>query len=194
MTLFSRSVIAAAALAVPVAAQLIWESLGDRTSGHALFAVSQLLGWGLIASIVRRGAARHPGTVATRAGRVGSRILLAGCVLQMLFAIVYGATGVFAGEPLEASFVLFLLGFLAVFVGGLMWGWRLLRGEDSRLAGVGVLATSVLGFLAIAVSHDPWHDVFLLSSYAAWVLVGRGLEAPAEPRRKRSSEVSAESR
>ena len=179
MTLLSRSVIAAAALAVPVAAQLIWESLGDLAAGHALFAVSQLLGWGLIASIVRQGVARHPGTVATRAGRVGTRILLAGCVLQMLFGLVYGATGAFAGEPLEASFVLFLLGFLAVFVGGLMWGWRLLRGEVSRPAGIGVLATSVLGFLAIAVAHDPWHDMFLLSSYAAWVLVGRGLQEKA---------------
>ena len=33
---------------------------------------------------------------------------------------------------------------------------------------VGMLATAVLGFLAMAVGSDPFHDIFLLSSYAAW--------------------------
>jgi hypothetical protein len=37
---------------------------------------------------------------------------------------------------------------------------------------VGVLATAILGFLAMAVGGDPFHDVFLLSSYAAWAVVG----------------------
>ena len=147
-----------------------------------------------MASVVRDGAGRHPETSSTRAGRIGRRLLLSGCALQVLFALVYGGSAVVDGEPVEASFLLFLLGFLATFVGGFIWGPALLRAGLAHLAGVGVLATAVLGLLAIAVGVDPFHDMFLLTSYAAWVLVGRGLEAPAQPKRKRSSEVSAASR
>ena len=35
----------------------------------------------------------------------------------------------------------------------------------------------LLGALAMMVGSDPFHDVFLLSSYAGWVLVGRGFAA-----------------
>ena len=192
MSLTVRAVLAALALVVPVSAELIWPSLGD--SGHLLFAVTQLVGWCLVATVVRDGAGRLPETSTTRAARVGRRLLLAGCALQMLFALVYGGSAAIDGEPAEASFLLFLLGFLATFVGGLVWGPALLRAGLAHLAGVGVLAMAVLGFLAIAVGADPFHDVFLLSSYAAWVLVGRGLDAPARSTTSRSGEVSAASR
>ncbi len=192
MSLTLRSVLAALLLVVPVSAELIWPSLGD--SGHLLFAAAQLIGWFLVATVVRAGAGRNPESTSTRAGRVGRRLLLSGCALQMLFALVYGGSAVIDGEPAEASFLLFLLGFLAIFVGGVVWGPALLRAGLAHLAGVGVLATAVLGFLAIAVGADPFHDLFLLSSYAAWVLVGRGLDAPARPTTKRSGEVSAASR
>ena len=192
MSLTLRAVLAALVLIVPVSAELIWPSVGD--SGHLLFAVSQLIGWFLVATVVREGAGRHPETNQTRAGRLGRRLLLGGCSLQMLFALVYGGTAAAAGEPAEASFLLFLLGFLGIFAGGLGWGRALLRAGLARLAGVGVLACSVLGFLAIAVGVDPFHDMFLLSSYAAWVLVGRGLEAPRRAMSERSGEISAASR
>jgi hypothetical protein len=192
MSLTLRSVLATLLLAVPVSAELIWPSLGD--SGHLLFAVAQLVGWFLVGTVLRAGAGRHPGSTSTRAGRLGRRLLLSGCVLQMLFAVVYGGSAVIGGEPAGASFLLFLLGFLATFVGGVLWGPALLRTGRARLAGVGVLATAVLGFLAIAVGTDPFHDLFLLSSYAVWVLVGRGLDVPARSDTKRSGEVSAGSR
>ena len=192
MTLTLRAVLAALALIVPVSAELIWPAVGD--SGHVFFAAAQLVGWFLVATVVRDGASRHPETSSTRSGRVGSRLLLSGCALQILFALVYGGSAVIQGEPAEASFLLFLLGFLATFVGGVVWGPALLRAGLARLAGIGVLATAVLGLLAIAVGVDPFHDVFLLSSYAAWVLVGRGLEAPAHRKAMRSSEFSAGSR
>ncbi len=187
MSLVARSAIAALLLAVPVAAELVWSSFGD--TGDLLFAVSQVLGWLLVASVVFDGGRRYAAG-APRIGRVGWRLLLAGCSLQALFGVVYGATAAIGGEPLEASFVLFMLGFLAIFVGGLMWGRSLLRGSGSRLAAWGVIATSVLGFLAIAVGVDPFHDIFLLSSYAAWVLVGRGLDEVAPV----AAEVSVASR
>ena len=192
MSLTLRAALAALVLIVPVSAELIWPSVGD--SGHLLFAAAQLIGWVLVATVVRDGAGGHPETSSTRGGRVGRRLLLSGCALQVLFALVYGASAVIDGEPAEASFLFFLLGFLATFVGGVVWGPALLRAGLPRLAGVGVLATAVLGLLAIAVGVDPFHDVFLLSSYAAWVLVGRGLDAPARLKRERSSEVSAASR
>jgi len=188
MSLAVRSAIAALLLAVPVAAELVWPSFGDE---DLLFAVSQVLGWLLLASVVLEGGRREV-SGAGRSGRVGWRLLLVGCSFQALFGVVYGATAAIEGEPMEASFVLFMLGFLAIFVGGLMWGRSLLRGSGSRLAAWGVIATAVLGFLAIAVGMDPFHDVFLLSSYAAWVLVGRGLEAPATE--ATTAEVSASSR
>jgi len=191
MSLTLRAVLAAVVLIVPVSAELIWPSVGD--SGHLLFAVAQLIGWFLVATVVRDGARRHPETNATRAGRMGRRLLVGGCALQMLFGLVYGGTAAIDGEPAEASFVLFLLGFLAIFVGGVVWGRALLRTGLARLAGAGVLATAVLGFLAIAVGADPFHDMFLLTSYAAWVLVGRGLEVQAQTVTDRSGEVSAAS-
>jgi len=191
MSLTLRAALAAVVLIVPVSAELIWPSVGD--SGHVVFAAGQLIGWVLVATVVRDGAGRNPETSSTRAGRVGRRLLLVGCAVQVLFTLVYGGSAVIDGEPAEASFLLFLLGFLATFVGGVVWGPALLRAGLPRLAGLGVLATAVLGLLAIAVGVDPFHDVFLLSSYAAWVLVGRGLDAPAQ-RMERASEVSAASR
>lgn len=180
MSLVVRSALAALVLIVPVAAQLVWPSFDD--SGHLVFAASQILGWLLVTTVVRDGAGRHPSLGHTRGSRVGMRLLLAGCALQVTFGLVYGGTALLDGEPLEASFVLFLVGFLALFVGGVTWGPGLLRSGLSRTAGLGALATAVLGLLAMLVGTDPWHDVFLLSSYAAWVLVGIGLEQPARSR------------
>ncbi len=76
-------------------------------------------------------------------------------------------------------FVAFLLGFLALTAGGVIWGVRLRRNRRAAPAGAGLLAVAVLGFLAMALGMDPFHDVFLLSSYAAWVAVGMGAERAA---------------
>ena len=83
----------------------------------------------------------------------------------------------------------FLLGFLALFVGGLAWGTSLLR-SGASMAGGGLLATAVAGSsLAMLVGMVPWHDVFLLSSYAAWTLVGRGFDAIPARRVPRADRV-----
>ena len=57
MTLTLRAVLAALALIVPVSAELIWPAVGD--SGHVFFAAAQLVGWFLVATVVRDGASRH---------------------------------------------------------------------------------------------------------------------------------------
>ena len=169
-TLGPRAIVAAGALIIPVVAELIWPSFGD--SGHLVFAICQLIGWVLVASIVVDVHRLFPSLSTRRGGRVGRRILLTGCSLQILFALAYGATAAVSGEPNEAAFVLFLAGFLAQLVGGIVW-WRAMGTEPRlRVTRIVVLATAVLGFLAMAIGNDPFHDIFLLSSFAAWAAVG----------------------
>ena len=177
MSLSLRSLVAALLLIVPVSAELAWpSSFGHR--GDLTFAASQVVGWLLLASVVRDGARRDPELYEPGAGRRGRRLLLAACFLQISFALLYGATAATSGEPLEASFVLFLLGFLAQFAGGLTWS-RALGRAGLRAARVGMLTATVTGVLAMLVASDPFHDVFLLASYAAWAVVGAGLEPHA---------------
>ena len=169
-TLAPRAIVAAGALIIPVVAEMVWPSFGD--SGHQVFAMCQLIGWVLVASIILDVDRLFPSLRSTRGGRVGRRVLLVGCGLQILFALAYGATATVSGEPNEASFVLFLAGFLAQLTGGIVWWLAMRREPRLRLTRIGILATAVLGFLAMAVGNDPFHDIFLLSSYAAWAAVG----------------------
>lgn len=171
MSATNRSGLAATVLAVPVLAEIAWPDPFDSTSGQVFFAASQLVGWALLASVVL-GAPAAARSASPRARGV----VLAGCTLQVVFATVYGATA-FDGEPLEASFVAFMLGFVALLVGGLVWATRLRRTAHGRVAATGLLATAVLGALAILVGSDPFHDICLVSSYAAWIVVGRGFDA-----------------
>ena len=170
MSLTSRSAVAATVLIVPVAIELAWPPFGDNAAGLVVFAVSQLAGWLLLFSVCR--AVGAPGT---RVAGFGRRSVLVGCVSQMLFAASFGLTAL-DGEPWERSFAFFLLGFLALFVGGLSWGVSELRTATGKIAGTGLTGTALLGLLAMAAGMDPWHDIFLLSSYAAWMLVGRGFD------------------
>jgi hypothetical protein len=173
MNATTRSALAAVLLIVPVAVETLIGSDHLALWGHGIFFVSQLAGWSLLLSLSRLLAARAGGS------RWGSRLVRAGCVLQLVFAAGYGVTALVQGEPSEGMFVAFLLGFLALTVGGLTWGIRLLRARRAAPAGTGLLAVAALGFLAMAVGMDPFHDVFLLSSYAAWVVVGLGTDRAA---------------
>ena len=173
-----RAAAAAVILSVPVALELAWPAFGDHALGHGIFAVSQLVGWLLLLTVCQQ-VAVPPG----RSARAGRGSVLVGCLLQVTFALGYALTS-FDGEPLEAIFIAFLLGFLALFIGGLMWGISLMRTAEGRTAGQGLVATAVLGLLAILVGVDPWHDVFLLSSYAAWTVVGLGAASARRPMRR----------
>ena len=165
----ARAAAATVLLAVPVAFEIIAPDLADNAVSHVVFAGSQLLGWALVWTLVRS----LPVPV-RRGARFGRVAVLCGVACQVAFAAVYGTTAV-DGEPLEASFVLFLLGFLALAVGGISWGTALLGVPEGRLAGAGLVAVASLGLLAMLVGGDPFHDIFLLASYAAWLLVGHGL-------------------
>jgi hypothetical protein len=169
MNAVTRSVLAATLLIVPVAVEA-FVGADDIPAGDALFAASQVAGWSLLLSLSRTLAVR------AAASKWGSRLLQVGCLLQLVFALGYGATALATGEPFEGMFVAFLLGFLSLTAGGLTWGIRLLRAGRAAPAGAGLVAVGVLGFLAMALGMDPFHDIFLLSSYAAWVAVGLGTE------------------
>ncbi len=185
MSATTRSALAATVLAVPVLAEIAWPARLDAAGGLLLFAASQLVGWALLASLVL-GAPPAARTASPR----GRRVVLAGCALQVSFATVYGATA-FDGDPLEASFVLFMLGFITLLVGGLLWASRLRRKTGGRLAAAGLLAVAVLGALAMIVGSDPFHDVFLVSSYAAWVVVGRGFDTLRDALTSRDGNITA---
>lgn len=168
MTSKTRAVIAALVLAIPVAVEAFWLHSDDGLAGHLAFAVSQLVGWTLVLVVVRT-LGRH------EAGRRWPRVVQGGVVLQAAFATAYGLGAAVTGEPWERVFVLFLLGFLMLTVGGVVWGVRLLR-LGLLEAGLGLVLVGALGFLAVAVGVSPWHDLVLLGSYLAWVPVGIGTD------------------
>ena len=170
----TRTAVAAALLVCPVAFQALAPAAADGIAGHLAFALSQLAAWLLVATVAR--ALPVPARRLARIGRFG---VLSGVACQVAFALTYATTAL-DGEPLEASFVFFLLGFLGLAVGGLAWGTALLRTPAGPSAGVGLVAVGGLGLLAMLVGVDPFHDVFLLASYAAWLLVGRGLRSAAD--------------
>ena len=180
MTPLARSAAAAALLAVPVAMERIVTGISEAWWGHVLFPVTQLLGWVLVLTVVNELRKALP--PATRAGRAGARIVQAASVLGMVFAVTYGATAAVTGEPLEATFIAFGLGFLALVIGGFTWGVHLLR-HGGVPAGAGLTVVAAFGLVAIVIGVDPWHDVALLSSYVAWMLVGRGTSVSARARR-----------
>ena len=171
MSATNRTALAATVLVIPVLAEVAWPARFDTADGQVLFALSQLLGWALLAWVVL-GAPAVARSVSPR----GRRVVLAGCALQLSFAVLYGATAL-DGEPWEASFVPFMLGFVALLVGGLLWAARLRRTMHGRVAAAGLGAMAVLGALAVVVGSDPFHDNCLVSSYAAWIPVGRGFDA-----------------
>lgn len=164
-----RAACASLLLAVPVVAEAV-HLIGDQAWGEILFAATQLAGWALVATLCVE-LASAPGS-----GRWGPRLVLGGVAAQGLFAAVYLVTFLATGQPFGAVFVLFLLGFLALTVGGLVWA-RSLRRTPARSAAVGLAAVAVLGFLAIMLATDPFHDIALAGSYLAWTLVGRGIPA-----------------
>lgn len=174
-SLVTAAVAGTLVLIVPIATQLLlWPDLADMPAGYLIFSLSQLLGWLLFATVCVRTGSLHTEAGMTRAGRIGRGVTLAGCLLQVAFSLLYGVSSLITGEPFEGSFWLFLLGFVALFAGGITWGMVLRRRQHLVLAGNGFLAMGVLGVLAIVVGDNWMHDVTLFAGYAAWIVIGFG--------------------
>lgn len=180
---------AGALLAAGVGAELmvkVQEPDGTVTR-PVLFAV-YLLSWvagsaalAVAASRLRAACAqREPGR---RAGRATACAAIGACLL-CAFGVIALVTGLVQGAPLEAAFLLFALGLLLLVIGQVALSRRLRR---TGLAG-GAWALPAVGAIAllvgVAVSADPWHDVGLLTFFAAWVALGAWLlKAPATVQR-----------
>ena len=114
----------------------------------------------------------------TRHGRVGWWLAIAGAGLLTLFAVQVAVSMVRTGEVPE-NFVLFLLGFLLLVVGQVLfardlrqrvgWGWVMPLVAAAGLI-VALTATDALG---------PTHDIGLFVFEAAWMALGVALMWPA---------------
>jgi hypothetical protein len=181
-----RSVLAWLLLAVPVAAEAVHLLDDDTPGADQIFAITHLVGWILVWTVVRE---LHRLTAGS--SRWGPRLVTAGVALQAGFAGVYLASSLI-GEPAEASFILFLLGFLGLTTGGLLWAVRLWR--TSYLASCGLAGVAILGLLTIAAGDNVVHELALQGSYLAWILVGVGAASVRPNGSGRVARVSASSR
>jgi len=169
MNLVPRAVAGALLLAVPVAAQAVAPSSFDSSAGEAAFVVTQLAGWSLLLTVA---------LAVRRLSTWGSRLLVAGCALQLVFALGYGAAMASSGEPADWAFVPFLLGFVCLTAGCVVMVGAARRMPGARLATLGAALVGALGLAAVVVGADPWHDLALVGSYLAWPVLAadRSLE------------------
>jgi hypothetical protein len=109
---------------------------------------------------------------ATRRGRVGVWLALAGVVLLGLFLIQVLVEVIRTGTVPE-NFALFGLGFLLAVLGHLLFA-RDLRHRLGR-AWVLPLVAAVGATVALVVEPDPYHDIGLFVFEGAWVALGVAL-------------------
>jgi hypothetical protein len=160
------------------------------TALTALWAIGMIC----VAVIVRAVAAQHAAAdrPLSRAGRIGMRSVIAGCGLQVAFAVTAAVTAALNGKPLEAAFLLFALGFLAQIGGAVMLGGAVRRAGVLSGAAVPLWFGAAAAVAAIAVPLDPWHDVALFAFDASWIGLGAALlqarrEAVAQRERARDA-------
>lgn len=177
---------AGALLAAGVAAELVVkvQEPDGTVTRPALFAV-YLLSWiaGSAALAVATArlrtacAQREPGR---RAGRATACAVI-GAALLAGFGIVALVTGLVQGAPLEAAFLLFALGLLLLVVGQVALARRMRRTGPGGAAWALPLAAALALLLGVVVPTDPWHDLGMLGSFAAWIALGARLRTAPAP-------------
>ena len=111
---------------------------------------------------------------ASRGGRIGRVLSLAGAGLLTTFALVFMVTGLVTGTPLEAAFWLFLVGFLLLILGAVPLGLGLRRSEVVGAWWIGVVVAGA-GALVAMLTLSPWHELGLFMFDAGWAALGLGL-------------------
>jgi hypothetical protein len=116
------------------------------------------------------------GGVLTRAGRIGRAVSIVGAALLTTFAVLFLATGLATGTPLEAAFWLFLLGFLLLIVGSVPLALGLRRSGVVGRWWSAVLVAGA-GALVAMLTLSPWHEVGLFVFFGAWAALGASIES-----------------
>lgn len=120
---------------------------------------------------------RAKGVDVGRAGRAGFRIAIFGMSMLVLFGVVYFVGGLITRETIEAAFLLFALGFLALIVAQIPLAVGLRRGGLVGAGWIAPLGGMAAAILAIAAGADPYHDIGLFLYFGSWVALGASLLA-----------------
>lgn len=169
-----------------VATELVWNAQAPDGSVTNWPAMLLFLGGFLVGSaaltVAVHGLGRgRTGTALPRSGLVGRAISLAGSVLLTAFTVLHLATALATGTPLEASFWLFLLGFVLLFLGSVPLALGLRRSGAVGRWWPAVLVAGT-GVLVALTTQEPWHELGLFTFDAAWIAAGSGLLAESRRR------------
>ena len=167
-----------------VATELVWQvqrpdGTVSSTPGLVVYVLAFIVGAAAL-TIAVHGLGRV--VTASRAGRVGRRLSVAGAALLTIFAVLFLATAVLTGTPLEASFVLFLLGFLLLIAGSVPFALGLRRSGAVGRWWIAVLVAGA-GALVALLAESAAHEVGLFTFDAAWAALGLGLRTRTRERR-----------
>jgi hypothetical protein len=169
----AAALIAGVLMFLSVASELVWQVEGPDGSvasmpGLVVYLVAFTVGAAAL-TIAAHGLGRV--VTASRAGRVGRGLSIAGAVLLTAFAVLFLGTAVLTGTPLEASFGLFLLGFLLLIVGAVPFALGLRRSGAIGRWWIAVLVAGA-GALVGILAESAVHEVGLFTFDAAWAALG----------------------
>ncbi len=112
--------------------------------------------------------------VPTGSGRTGRVLTTAGAALLATCTLLLLLTGLATGQPLEAAFLLFLLGFVLLVLGAVPLALGLRRSTAVGPWWTAVLVAGAGGLVAMT-TQSPVHEVGLFTFDAAWAALGLGL-------------------
>lgn len=163
-------------LFVSVATELVWNV--QRPDGSVVdMPVFLLFVGGFGAGTAALAVAVHGlgrGIPLSRAGRTGRGLSLVGAGLLTAFAVLFLATGLVTGTPLETAFWLFLVGFLLLILGSVPLGLGLRRAGTVGTWWITVPVAGA-GALMAMLTLSPWHELGLFTFDAGWAALGLGL-------------------
>lgn len=107
-----------------------------------------------------------------RAGRIGFWLAASGAAAHVAFAAVMVTSALVTGETVEAVFIVFALGFLALILGQVLLAVGLRRGGIVGRGWIAPLAGVAAAAIAIATPIDPLHDLALFLFFGSWVVLG----------------------
>ncbi|MHA6694852.1 hypothetical protein [Homoserinimonas sp. A520] len=136
----------------------------------ALLLLTATAGFALLLAAVR--SLRAQTARLTRPARAGALMTVSGAGLLVVSGLVGLVTSLLTGSPLEATFVVFLLGLLLLSVGPVTWGLSLRRRSPAPGVWQTLLLSGVASFGALAIEQDPWHDISLVVMFLAWSALG----------------------